>query len=286
VRASVSALIVSYNTRDLLLEAVESVANAPETEVIVVDNASRDGSADAVAERFSRVRLLRSDRNLGFAGGTNLAARHASGEYLLLLNPDAALAPGALEQLANVLASHSRAAAVGPSLRYPSGQPQAAAFRFPGLAQVWLDLFPVQRLTDSKLNGRITGCQSVRVDHLLGACMLIRRAAWEDVGPLDEGYFMYLEEIDWCRRARRQGWDIWYEPAAVAVHHAGAATRKQPHAMFAQLWRSRLRYYQRFHGPTYNRVVRALVRLGLRAAAQRKDSARAGALDSVRALTR
>ena len=99
MRARVSALIVSYNTRDLLLEAVESVARAPETEIIVVDNASRDGSADAVAEHFPDVRLLRSDRNLGFAGGTNLAARHASGEYLLLLNPDAALTPGALEQL-------------------------------------------------------------------------------------------------------------------------------------------------------------------------------------------
>jgi N-acetylglucosaminyl-diphospho-decaprenol L-rhamnosyltransferase len=286
VRPGVSALIVSYNTRDLLLEAVESVANAPETETIVVDNASHDGSADAVAERFSDVRVLRSDRNLGFAGGTNLAARHASGEYLLLLNPDAALAPGALEQLANILASHSRAAAVGPTLRYPNGQPQAAAFRFPGLAQVWLDLFPVQRLTDSRLNGRVMGCQPVRVDHLLGACMLIRHAAWEDVGPLDEGYFMYLEEIDWCRRARQQGWDIWYQPAAVAVHHAGAATRKQPDAMFAQLWRSRLRYYQRFYDPTYNRIVRALVRVGLRAAARRTDNARANALDSVRALTR
>ena len=97
---------------------------------------------------------------------------------------------------------------------------------------------------------------------------------------------MYLEEIDWCRRARQHGWDIWYQPAAAAVHHAGAATRKQPDAMFAQLWRSRLRYYQRFHGPTYNRIVRALVRLGLRAAARRKDDARADALDSVRALTR
>ena len=183
MRARVSALIVSYNTRDLVLEAVESVVNAPETETLVVDNASRDGSADAVAERFSHVLLLRSDRNLGFAGGTNLAARHALGEYLLLLNPDAALAPGALEHLANFLASHSRAAAVGPTLRYPNGQPQAAAFRFPGLAQVWLDLFPVQQLTDSWLNGRVTGCQPVRVDHLLGACMLIRRAAWDDVGP-------------------------------------------------------------------------------------------------------
>ena len=142
MRARVSALIVSYNTRDLLLEAVESVARAPEIEIIVVDNASRDGSADAVAEHFPDVRLLRSDRNLGFAGGTNLAARHASGEYLLLLNPDALLTPGALEQLVRFLAAHSRAAAVGPALRYPNGQPQAAAFRFPGSRRSGSTSFP------------------------------------------------------------------------------------------------------------------------------------------------
>ena len=87
--------------------------------------------------------------------------------------------------------------------------------------------------------------------------MLIRRAAWDDVGPLDEGYFMYLEEIDWCRRARRRGWQIWHQPGAAPSTTAAASTRQQPDAMFAQLWRSRLRYYQRFRGPAYNRVVHA-----------------------------
>ena len=127
---------------------------------------------------------------------------------------------------------------------------------------------------DTRLNGRIHASAGRRaIDHPLGACMLIRRAAWDDVGPLDEGYFMYLEEIDWCRRARARGWQIWYQPARRAIHHGGASTRQQPDAMFAQLWRSRLRYYQRFHGPAYNRLVHALVRLGLRAGARRADRA-------------
>jgi GT2 family glycosyltransferase len=150
---------------------------------------------------------------------------------------------------------------------------------------VWLDFFPVNRLANTRVNGRLWCDWPRQIDHPLGACMLVRRTAWDDVGPLDEGYFMYLEEVDWCQRARARGWQIWYEPRALAIHHAGAATRQQPNAMFAQLWRSRLRYYQRFHGPGYNRLVRLVVRLGLRAAARRSSGSRA-VLDPVRALTR
>ena len=259
----VSALIVSFNTREVLLEAVGSVADEASVETIVFDNASRDGSADAIAQRFPAVQLIRSDTNLGFAAGVNRAAARARGDALLVLNSDARLLPGALDQLTSLLGSKPSAALVSPALRYPDGRHQAAAFRFPGLAQVALDLFPVPRLTDTPLNGRVHSREATPIDHPLGACMLIRRAAWQDVGPLDEGYFMYLEEIDWCRRARARGWQIWHQPAAVAVHHGGSSTRQHAEAMFGHLWRSRLRYYARYHGPLYNRVVHLLVRLGL-----------------------
>jgi GT2 family glycosyltransferase len=259
----VSALIVSYNTRDLLLEAIGSVVEQDSVETIVFDNASRDGSPEAVAQRFPLVHLIRSQTNVGFAGGVNRAGACARGEALLVLNSDAKLLPGALDQLLGLLDTTPHAALVGPALRYPDGRPQAAAFRFPGLAQVALDLFPVPRLTDTPLNGRIHSREPAPIDHPLGACMLIRRAAWQDVGPLDEGYFMYLEEIDWCRRARARGWQVWHQPAAVAIHHGGSSTSQHARAMYGQLWRSRLRYYARHHGPLYNRVVHALVRLGL-----------------------
>jgi GT2 family glycosyltransferase len=203
----------------------------------------------------------------------------------LILNPDAALLPGALSHMAHVFEAHPRAALVGPALRYPDGAPQAAAFRFPGLIQLALDLFPINRLMDSPLNGRLGGAdRPIEIDHPLGACMLIARAAWQDVGPLDEGYFMYVEEIDWCRRARQRGWQIWHQPLAVAVHHGGSSTRQQPDRMFAQLWRSRLRYYQRYAGPAYNRAVHGLVRLGLARAARRGSAERAALLEPVRAL--
>jgi N-acetylglucosaminyl-diphospho-decaprenol L-rhamnosyltransferase len=260
----VSALIVSYNTRALLLEAVGSVVDEPSVETIVFDNASRDGSPEELARRFPAVQVLSSPTNVGFAAGVNRAAACARGEALLVLNPDARLSRSSLHQLLNVLQTKPRAALVSPALRYTDGRTQAAAFRFPGLTQVVLDLFPVARLTDTPLNGRIRTHTPAIVDHPLGACMLIRRVAWQDVGPLDEGYFMYVEEIDWCRRARARGWQIWYHPAAVAVHHGGSATRQHADAMFAELWRSRLRYYARYHGPFYNRLVHLLVRLGLR----------------------
>src|SRR5207253_8288373 len=118
-------------------------------------------------------------------------------------------------------------------LRYPDGRHQAAAFRFPGVVQVLFDLFPVDRLMESRLNGRMRTRDAIPIDHPLGACMLIRRTAWDDVGPLDEGYFMYVEEVDWCQRARQRGWQIWHLPGAVAVHHGGSATRQRPEAMFA-----------------------------------------------------
>jgi N-acetylglucosaminyl-diphospho-decaprenol L-rhamnosyltransferase len=281
----VSVLIVSYNTRELLLEALEPLAGAAATEVVVVDNASDDGSADAVELHYPAMRLVRAPSNLGFAGGVNRAAREAGGDVLVLLNPDATLPAAGPIALANFLTAHDRAAAVGAALHHADGRPQAAAFRFPGLVQVGIDIFAIGRLAQSRVNGRVRCDGSpVQIDHPLGACMAIRRAAWEDVGPLDEGYFMYVEEVDWCRRARQRGWEIWHDPRVVAIHHGGAATRQRADAMFVELWRSRLRYYQRFHGPLYNRCVRTLVRLGLAAAARTARPERRQAIAQVRQL--
>jgi GT2 family glycosyltransferase len=281
----VSALIVSYNTRALLLESIGSVVDQPGVETIVLDNASHDGSAQAVAERFPSVHLIQSGSNIGFAAGINRAAACAHGRTLLVLNPDARLEPDALDLLLEVLDRTPRAAMVGPTLRYADGTAQPAAFHFPGLLQIALDLFPIDRLMASPLNGRVSSSRRpVQIDHPLGACMLIDRTAWQDVGPLDEGYFMYLEEIDWCRRARQRGWQIWHHPAAVAIHHGGQSTRQQPDVMFAQLWRSRLRYYQRFSNPAYNRLVHALVRFGLGRLAAKASRRRAMLIEAVRRL--
>jgi GT2 family glycosyltransferase len=270
----VSVLIVSFNTCLLTLEAIASVVDEPDVETIVVDNASHDGSPAAIAAQFPSVRLVRSENNLGFAGGVNRAAALARGSALLVLNSDARLEPGALGRLCDLLNRHPRAGLVAPALYYPNGRAQPAAFKFPGIVQLALDLCPIDRLMNSRVNGRLHATRPTLIDHPLGACMLIRRAAWEDVGPLDEGYFMYLEEVDWCRRACARGWQVWQHPGARAIHHGGSSTSQQAAAMFTRLWLARLRYYQRFSGPTYNRVVHALLRVAWRDAG-REDPVRA-----------
>lgn len=275
---NVSVLIVSYNTRDLLLRCVDSALQQSNVgEIVVIDNDSVDGSADAVEDRVPSARVVRMPGNVGFAAGVNRAALEAHGDALLLLNPDAALEHDAVEKLSTLLKVHPRAAAVGPSLRYADGSYQDAAFAFPGLAQVLFDLFPVPRLAGFRLNGRYpTANAPFRVDFTLGACMLVRSAAWRDVGALDEGYFMYVEEVDWCRRAHARGWEIWHHPGAYAIHHGGQSTRKHADAMYLQLWRSRLRYYRKFHGELMNAAIRLLVRAGMRARIRRARRSLAG----------
>lgn len=287
----VSVILVSYNTRDLLRRALASVLRAPDSaappaagaagpgsvECVVVDNASRDGSAEMVAAEFPQVILVRSDRNLGFAAGVNEGLRWASGDYILLLNPDAELLGDALARMVAFLECHPRVAAVGPRLEYADGSRQHAAFAFPTLPMIFLDFFPLHsRLLDSRLNGRYPPAREPHpIGHPLGACMLLRRDALDDVGPLDEGFFMYCEEVDWCLRAWRRGWQVYHVPQAIARHLAGQSTRQLADAMFVELHRSRLRLYRKHYGRSFRLLATALTRLGLWAEARRARRAEA-----------
>jgi GT2 family glycosyltransferase len=244
-------------------------------DVVVVDNAGSDGSADMVAERYPGVALLRSERNQGFAAGTNRGLRHlgyasdGADRPVLLLNPDTEVLPGALTLLLDDLARLPRAALVGPGLRYGDGRMQHAAFRFPGLAQTALEFFPINwRLTEGRANGRYPrqerGDAPFLCDHTLGAAMLVRSEALRHVGLLDDGFFMYCEEIDWCWRAARLGWQVWSDPRAVIVHHAGQSAGQVRGPMFVELWRSRYRLLARHRGRAYVRLIRAIVAAGAR----------------------
>jgi N-acetylglucosaminyl-diphospho-decaprenol L-rhamnosyltransferase len=291
---ALSVLVVSYNVRDLLDACLASlvadgVRAGLDLRLLVVDNASADGSADLVGQRYPAAELLRSDANRGFGGGANLGLTRlgfpSGGEApVLLLNPDTEVRPGALTRLLASLCELPDAGVIGPGLTYADGSPQHAAFRFPGLLQTGFDLFPPHwRLAESRLNGRY-GPQERRglpfaCDHVLGAAMLLRPQTIRDIGLFDEGFFMYCEEIDWCWRAARMGWRTWSEPRATLVHHAGRSTSQFAGPMYVELWRSRYRLARKHGGPLRPHLLRPLVRAGM--ARRRRQAARALAAGSL-----
>lgn len=223
-----TALIVSWNTRELTLRALESLRrHAPGCPVVVVDNASADGSAEAIRAAFPEVLLLEPGRNLGFAAGINLGMREVCTELAWWFNPDAEAKAGALEALEAALLAQPRWAAVGPALHYPDGRFQAAAFRFPSPWGSSLEALRLPRAL-ARWRDRLPELQPIRTageaDWLLGAAMLVRMEAWRALGPLDEAFFVYGEELDWAWRARAQGWAMGHVPDAQVMHvgQAGA----------------------------------------------------------------
>jgi len=267
--ARFSVIVVSYNTEDLLARCLDSVLaqTSREDEVLVVDNASSDGSAALVGRSYPAVRLIQSGRNVGFGAGNNRGLAASDGDYALLLNPDCELAPGSLDGLYRFMEAHPSAAVAGGRLRYADGAFQHSSFRFPTLWQVLLDLFPMSwRLTESALNGRYPRAwdeHAFEMDHPLGALMCARRAAIAQVGSFDEGFFMYAEEVDWCLRFKRAGWQVWHCPDALAVHHGGQSTSQQAGAMFVQLHRSRFRLYRKHYPRWFTPLARVIVRAGI-----------------------
>lgn len=266
-----SIVIVSYNVRDLLAQCLESVVRQPATEIFVVDNASSDESIAMVRAKFPAAHLIANTENRGFAAANNQAFPLTRGRYVLMLNPDTEVKPGALETLVRFMDAHAsrRAGACGGKLVYGDGALQHSAFRFPTLAQIWLDFFPLNwRVTDSRLNGRYPREWYARgmpfqIDHPLGADFLVRREVAEQVGWLDDQFFIYCEEIDWALRIKRAGWQIWCVPQAEIIHHAAQSTRQFRDAMFVELWRARWRLFRKHYSPQFRWAAKQIVRAGL-----------------------
>lgn len=247
-----SVVIVNWNTRDQLEECLRSVFTTIqdlEFEVLVVDNASSDGSPRMVRGKFPQVRLFESQENLGFARGNNLALPEANGEYVLLLNPDAMLQTGAVPRLCAYLQACPNVGAVGAQLVNPDGSLQESWGRFPSL---WTELPVLNRLLRSEpriLPCALAGQELARtVDWLSGACLLIRRQALEATGLLDEDYWLYTEEADWCFRARKVGWEIGLLPGVQVVHIRLASSRQRYVETMLHFHRSRLLFILKHRG--------------------------------------
>lgn len=288
-----SVVIVSFQVRDCLERCLGSLVRACESltvEIIVVDNASTDDSVKMVRERFPQVQLIENSANLGFAKANNQGLGRAQGKCLLLLNPDTEIPDAfknALELMTLFLETHPKAGACGPSLFYPDGMRQHSAFRFPGLWQIYMDLFPVnRRLRESRLNGRYpVRCyergEPFQIDHPLGAALMVRAETAEQVGLLDEDFFIYAEEVDWCMRIKRAGWEIWCVPEAKIIHYEARSTRQFRDKMFVELWNARFTLFRKHYSRLRYSMARALVRWGMRRATRlAKQENERGAMDT------
>jgi N-acetylglucosaminyl-diphospho-decaprenol L-rhamnosyltransferase len=288
-----SVVIVNWNVRALLSRCLQSIAGsspfvtrrppagavqprpvlgvspAPQThpepraskgglrtmEVIVVDNASTDGSVDMLRREFPWVETIASEENLGFIRGSNQGIRASRGRYVLLLNPDTEVVGEALYLMVDHMEEHPRVGALGPQLRYPDGSIQSSRRRFPTLATAFLEStvlqqwFPHNRVLDRYYVNDRSEDDMQAVDWVVGACILLRRKAFEQVGLLDENAFMYSDELDWCRRAKSLGWSVVYLPAAHVIHHEGKSSEQAVAARHIHFQEAKIHYFRKYHGP-------------------------------------
>ena len=262
---TLSVIIVSWNVRDLLQRALASVfaswGGEPGLEVIVVDNASRDGSVQMLHETFPQVRVIANAENRGFPGGNNQGIAAATGDFLLLLNPDTEVLADALPRMVDYLRARPDVGMVGPQLLNADGSVQSSRRHFPTVPVLFLESTWLDKLVPRK-HRRYYYAQN-RPDHvtqdvdwITGAAMLTRREVIDRIGGMDEGFFMYSEELDWCKRIKTTGWRVVYFPEARIVHYEGKSSEQVVPARHVYFQSSKVRYTRKYHGPIVAETLR------------------------------
>jgi hypothetical protein len=281
-----SIVIVNWNVRDLLRACLRSLSRdqgsgvgsqgsvlpslTPDSclltpEIIVVDNASTDGSAAMVAVEFPWVHLVANAENRGFTGGNNQGLALAQGHYVFFLNPDTEVLGDALATMLAYIEAHPGVGALGPQLRYGDGSLQSSRRRFPTFATALFESTPLAwHWPDNPWARRyhladMPDDLTQPVDWVVGAALLVRRAALDQIGGFDEGYFMYSEELDWCRRATEAGWQIAYLPDAQVIHHEGKSSEQVVAARHIRFQTSKVRYFRKFRGPIQSEALRVFI---------------------------
>jgi len=248
-----SIIIVNWNTRDLLTRCLQSVYDTMSNldfEVIVVDNASNDGSQAMVRQRFPQVRLIENDQNVGFASANNQALTVSQGHYSLLLNSDTVVLPHALEKMAQFADAHSEAGIIGCRLLNSDGSLQKSWASFPTFwSEVLGRNFRARRQVEEE-------SLAYEVDWVGGACLLVQPAAINEVGLLDESFFMYSEETDWCFRMRRQGWKVYYLPGVEVIHLGGGSASRANATQLVRLYDSKIRFFRKHYGARQTSLLR------------------------------
>jgi len=282
----VSAIVVNWNTRDLLaqtLASLDAYGRSHSLEVIVVDNGSVDDSVEMVRRDWPSVRLLENEENVGFTRANNQAIRVSSGKYLLLINSDALLTPGCLDEMIAQMEREPRVGAVGPRLVYGDGSWQRwTAGRASSLGSAINHYWFLDRLLPGAPSRGLFLARDVResfeTDWVCSACMLVRRSALDEVGLLDEKLFVYMDDVDLCQRLRDGGWSVWYCPEAEAVHFGSQSTERVVTTTSTVALRAFNRYFARRNGPSAAVALKGVQALGfgLRAIAYWSASALRG----------
>jgi N-acetylglucosaminyl-diphospho-decaprenol L-rhamnosyltransferase len=265
-----SIVILSWNVCDLLRQCLKSVARDRPlsadhpllaTEIIVVDNASSDGSAEMVRAEFPDVRLIANQANRGYTGGNNDGTAAAIGRYVMILNPDTRVLDDALAALVSYADVHPDVGVVGPQLLNSDGSVQSSRRRFPTLItglfeSTWLEPLAPRNVLQRYYVLDQPDDAIQEVDWLFGACFLVRREVIQQVGALDEGFFMYSEEMDWCRRIRQAGWKVVYLPEAQVIHYGGKSSDQVAAQRHIYFQTSKVRYFRKHHGALTAGVLR------------------------------
>ena len=263
-----SVIIVNWNTRDLLVRCLNSITQVTQrmkAEIFVVDNRSSDESGRTVKERFSQVILIENETNLGFAGANNQALRRSKGNYLLLLNPDTQVKEEPIQKLISMMDAHPDVGITGVQLLNSDGSKQNSIANFPSLATELLNKSLLRWLSPGKFPGKEKDYpEPIEVDSVIGACMMVRREALDQVGLLDEDYFLFLEETDWCYRMKRAGWKIYHVPDAEVFHFQGKSAEKEKKRARVEYFRSRYHFFKKNKGNLQWFILLAgvLIRLG------------------------
>jgi GT2 family glycosyltransferase len=265
----VDVVVVSYNTKDLLLDCLASVfesAQSRNVRAVVVDNASQDGSMEAVRRIYPQANAINNTTNVGFAAACNQAIRITDSPFILLLNSDARLTSQAFDALCDCLENNARCGAAGCRLIDTQGAEETSARNFLTPLNQALELAGItvgsalRRTTRPNVDGAGPDCS---VDWIVGACLMLRRAAIEEVGLFDEGFFMYSEDEDLCFRLRKMGWQVCYCGDVTAIHHRGASSRLIKDEALRQFYKSQIRFLSKHRGRLSATLFMAMMRIVL-----------------------
>ncbi len=254
-----SVIIVNWNTKEYLFHCIDSILQKKgsiRTEIIVIDNGSRDRSGEEVKRQFPGIHLIENGRNLGFAKAVNQGLRVSSGRYLLLLNPDTQVREGAIENLVSFMESHAEAGVAGAQLLNGDGSKQNSIANFPSLTTELLNKNLLRRLFPRKFPGKERDYpEPIEVDSVIGACMVVRRDVLDQVGLLDEDYFLFLEETDWCYRIKRAGWKVYHVPQAEIIHFQGKSAEAVKKRARVEFYRSRYLFFRKNMGSLHRLIL-------------------------------